>query len=557
MQTTTTRVGAPAGGESAGTRPAGQRWLAAAAWVAGSFALFGLFLRISLSSYVNADGAVNALQAWDLLHGNVLLHGWRIADANFYFLELPLNAITAAAFGLGDFAAHAASALTYVFVTICAVALAATGSRGAARAVRCAVIIMVLAAPLLSSVSLRVVLEEPDHIGTSVFILGSFLLIDRSARQRAGLRGGSGGSSPPEPAASARREQAHWLTAPLLCLILVAGQFSDLTVRYVAVPAVVVVCGYRALAARKLRSPDTALVAAAVASVPLTTALNAVIVRLGGFTALTPWAQVAPAGTWLHHVRVTWDNIRLLFGAVHEPSTKMGVLGFAFGLACLLAAVFGLVWICARPRRSLAERLLCVAIVANIGVDVISTAAKPDNPHELAVILPAGAVLAARAIVPARISFPPAAFIAVALTALAGIAPLASAATVPPVRPFMGPVTTWLEAHGLRYGIADYWLAAPGTLQTANKVQIRTVDLGRKIPGSGRQLVDSGYQVQPSWYNPSLHDATFVIADPAAGFPVAAFERAFGRPAAIHAVGGYTVLIYRTNLLPLLNRPPT
>jgi hypothetical protein len=511
--------------------------VAVAAWVAGSFALFGLFLRISLSSHVNSDGAINALQAWDLLHGNVLLHGWRIADANFYFLELPLNAITAAVFGLGDFAAHAASALTYMFVTLCAVALAVTGSRGAARAVRCAVIIMVLAAPLLSAVSLRLVLEEPDHIGTSVFVLGSFLLIDWSARQRAGRRGGR-------------------FTTPLLCLILVAGQFSDLTVRYVAVPAVVLVCGYRAIAARKLRSPDTALVAAAIASVPLTTALSAVIVRLGGFTALAPWAQIAPARTWPHHVPVTLGNIRLLFGAVHEQSTKMGVAGSAFGLACLLAAVFGLVWVvCRRSRATRAEQLLCVAVVCNIGIDVISTAATPANPHELAVILPAGAVLAARAIVPARISFLPAAFIAVALTAVAAIAPLAAAATAAPVKPFMGPVTTWLDAHGLRYGIAGYWLAASGTLQAGDEIQIRTVDLGKKIRGSGRELVDSGYQVEPSWYDPSLHDATFVIADPGAGFPVAMFERAFGRPAATHAVGGYTVLIYRTNLLRLLHRP--
>jgi hypothetical protein len=521
--------------------------MAVVAWAAGSFALFGLFLRISLSSHVNSDGAINALQAWDLLHGNVLLHGWRIADANFYFLELPLNAMTAAVFGLGDFAAHAASALTYLFVTICAVALAVTGSRGAARVVRCAVIIMVLAAPVLSPVSLRLVLEEPDHIGTSVFVLGSFLLIDWSA----GLRGGSGGSAPPKPTAFARR-----FAAPLLCLILVAGQFSDLTVRYVAVPAVVVVCGYRAIAARKLRSPDSALVVAAVASVPLSTALSAVIVRLGGFTALAPWAQVAPPRMWPHHVSVTLGNIRLLFGAVHEPSTKMGVAGFAFGLACLLVAVFGLVWAMARPSRvTRAEQLLWVAVVCNIGIDVISTAATPANPHELAVILPAGAVLAARAIVPARISFLPAAFIAVALTVVAAIAPLAAAATAPPVKPFMGPVTTWLRAHGQRYGIAGYWLAASGTLQAGDEIQIRTVDLGRKIRGSGRELVASGYQVEPSWYNPALHDATFVIADPGAGFPVAMFERAFGRPAQTHAVGGYTVLIYRKNLLSLLHRP--
>jgi hypothetical protein len=544
MQTTTTGPGPPSGLDSAGTRPAAHRWLAASAWLAGSVALFGLFLRISLSSHVNADGAINALQAWDLLRGNVLLHGWRIADANFYFLELPLNAITAAVFGLGDFAAHAASALTYLFVTVCAVALAVTGSRGAARAVRCSVIIMVLAAPVLTTASLRLVLEEPDHIGTSVFILGSFLLIDLSARRVPAV-------CPPAPAARPRR-----LTAPTVCLVLAAGQFSDLTVRYVAVPAVAVVCGYRALAARKLRSPDTALVVAAVASVALATALSAVIVWLGGFTALAPWAHVAPARTWPHNVAVTWNNIRLLFGAVHEPGTKMGVVGFGLGLAGLLAAVFGLVRVvCGPSRASRAEQLLCVAIVCNLGIDVISTAAKAGNPHEFAVILPAGAVLAARAIVPERISFPPAAFVAVALTALAAVAPLASAATVPADRPFMGPVTTWLEVHGLRYGIAGYWLAATGTLQTSDRVQIRTVDLGKTVPGFGRELIDSGYQVEPAWYDPALHDATFVIADPRAGFPVALFERAFGKPVRIHTVGRYIVLIYHRNLLPLLDHP--
>jgi len=531
MQTTATLAEPPSDRESAGTRPAARCWLAVAAWVVGGLALFALFLRISLSSQVNSDGAINELQAWDLLHGNVLLRGWRIADANFYFLELPLNAITAAVFGLGNFAAHVASALTYLFVAVLAVALAVTGSRGTARAVRCAVVIMVLAAPLLTTASLRLVLEEPDHIGTSVFILGSFLLIDRVPARR--------------------------FTAPVLCLILMMGQFSDMAVRYVAVPAVVLACGYRATVARRLRSPDTALVAAAVASVPLAMALSAMVVRLGGFTALAPWAHVAPAGTWPRHVAVTWDNLRLLFGAVHASGTKMGVIGIAFGLACLLAVVFGLGWVvCRWPRASRAEHLLCVAIVCNLGVDVISTAAKPGYAHELAVILPCGAVLAARAIVPARISFPPAAFVALTLSVLAAITPLASAAAAPPARPSTGPVTTWLEAHGLRYGIANYWLAASGTLQAGDRIQIRTVDLRKTIPGAGREPVTTDYQVEPSWYDPSLHDATFVIADPRAGFPAAIYERAFGRPAATHTVGLYTVLIYRTNLLRLLTHWP-
>src|SRR5690242_10505152 len=97
-------------------RPAAGRWRAAVAWAGCGLALFAVFLRISLSSRANSDGANNALQAWDMLHGDVLLHGWLIGDATFYFFELPLNAITELVAGLGNLAAHAASALTYLIV---------------------------------------------------------------------------------------------------------------------------------------------------------------------------------------------------------------------------------------------------------------------------------------------------------------------------------------------------------------------------------------------------------------------------------------------------------
>ncbi len=223
-------------------RPAARCWWAAAVWAGGGLALFAFFLRMSLGSLVDSDGANNALQAWDMLHGHILLHGWMVGDATFYAFELPLNATTELLFGMGNLAIHAASALTYLIVAVLAVALAATGSRGPARATRCAVVVMVLAAPLLTRSSVITLLEDPDHIGTSAFLLASFLLIDRAPGRR--------------------------FTAPLLCVILCAGQLSDLTVRYVAVPSVLLVCGYRVLAARKLRSGDAALVVAAAASVP-------------------------------------------------------------------------------------------------------------------------------------------------------------------------------------------------------------------------------------------------------------------------------------------------
>ena len=512
-------------------RPAARRWWAAAAWAGGGLALFAYFLRISLGSRVNSDGANNALQAWDMLHGHVLLHGWLIGDATFYFFELPLNAITELLFGMGNLAVHAASALTYLIVAVCAVALAVTDSRGPARAARGAVVVAVLAAPLLTTSSVGLLLEEPDHIGTSVFLLASFLLIDRAPGRR--------------------------FTAPLLCVILCAGQLSDLTVRYVAVPAVLLVCGYRVLAARRLRSGDAALVVAAAASVPMESLLRAAMRHLGAYSMAAPGARFSPMRLWPHNAALTWLDVRILFGSVVAPDTRLGSVGAAFGLACLLAAVFGLgraAWTWRAARRS--EQLLCAAIVINIGLYLVSVFPGALSSHEIAMVLPCGAVLAARACVPARITGRitgmPRTFLAVTATALAALVPLAAAATRPPLRPATAPLAAWLEAHGLTYGIAGYWDASVVTMQSGDRVQIRAVDLKYK------KILIPYWETNALWYSASRYDARFVVADGHLGkYPAATFERHFGRPVATYRVASWFVLIYRTNLLHQLENYPS
>jgi hypothetical protein len=502
-----------------GMRRDARRWWAAAAWAGGGLALFAFFLRISLGSRVDSDGANNALQAWDLLHGHILLHGWMIGDATFYFFELPLIGIVELLLGMGNLALHVASALTYLIVAACAVALAVTDSRGPARAARCAVVVTVLAAPLLNTSSVPLLLEEPDHIGTSAFLLASFLLIDRVPGRR--------------------------FTAPLLCLILCAGQLSDLTVRYVAVPAVLLVCGYRVLAARRLRSSETALAVATAVSVPLESLLRAAMLHLGAYFMVAPTAQLSPVRRWPDNAAVTWLDVRILFGAVGAPDTRLGGIGAAFGLVCLLAAVFGLgrtVWTWrAAPR---AEQLLCVAIVFNIGVLLISVIATPTHSREIAAVLPCGAVLAARACVPARMARVPQAFLAVAATALAALVPLAAAANQPSMRPATVPLAAWLEAHGLTYGIAGYWDASVVTAQSGDRVKIRAVDIIENP-----KIFVPGWEANALWYNPSRYDATFVVADHNGRDSAAAFERHFGKPLATYQVASWFVLIYRTNLL--------
>jgi hypothetical protein len=508
-------------------RPVGprHRWLrrllAAAAWIVGCIALFAFYLRVSLTGHVTSDGANIALQAWDMLHGHLLLQGWVLGDVTFYTFDLPVHALAEIFFGLGDLASHVASALTYLIVTVSAVALALPGSRGLARAVRCGVVIVVMTAMFHAGGYVAyLLLGPPDHTGTSAFLLVAFLLIDRVP--------------------------ARWYTSPLLLAILCAGQIGDATVRYVAVPAVVVVCGYRVVAARKVRTGDAANALAAAASVPLASAVRAVMLHFGAFQMVAPKTAISPPRRWPHHAVLAWDAIRVLFGA-HAGSGSPSLArdaGYILGLACLLAAAVGfarVVWSWRTASR--AEQLLCVAIVINLSAYVVSTMPVPGNPHEVVAVLPCGAVLAARACVPGHIGGTLRAVMATGLTALVALLTLTIAAARPTAAVPTAPLGAWLEAHELTYGLAGYWNSSAITLHSSNRIQVRAVAI------HGRQVIRYDWETNTSWFDATRHDATFVIIDLHGSGLSPSAERYFGKPVKIGHVAHWAILIYRKNLL--------
>jgi hypothetical protein len=498
-----------------------RRRLAVVAWAGGAVVLFAFLYRISLDWRFSSDWANIFLQSWDMLHGHPLLHGWILSDAAFSTFEVPLGAVVEAAFGLSSVSAHVVPALTYLIVAVLAVGLAVSDSRGAARAVRAGVVVAVMAA-VPSQSGVTALLTQADHTGTSAFLLVSFLLVDRVPGRR--------------------------FTAPLLCVILCAGQIGDATVRYTAVPAIIVVCAYRALAARRLRAADTAIAVAAAVSYPLATLIRAAMRHLGGYVMLPPRTRLSPPHEWSGHAVVTLHNIGLMFGVLSDRGATLGAVGAALGVVCLIAAAFGfarVIWSWRTASR--AEQLLCAAIVANVVVYVLSTIPNLGNVRDIIAVLPCGAVLAARACVPGRIVTPRRAGLPVAAATVAALLPLTAAAARPVPAADGASLATWLEAHHLRYGIAAYWDASDVTYDSDNRVQVRAVI------SNGRRFSAFYWETKASWYSAAQHDATFAIADISPTIDgkstVADFEQHFGRPAEAHRVGSQVVLVYRKNLL--------
>lgn len=508
--------------EPAGQRGQGRRWWVAVGWIGVLLGLIAVFLRIALSLEVDADGANNALQAWDLLHGNILLHHWIIGDATYYTFDLPALALGEIFVGLHSTAIHVGPAITLAVVVISAMAVARTGSRGTAAAARAIVVLAVICAAFGSYSSTWIALAKPDHMATGAFLLVSFLLLDRMPERR--------------------------FTAPLLFVILCAGQLGDALVLYVAVPTIVLVSVYRAAIARKVRSADTVIALAALLSVPATLLIRAVMRHLGAYVMVAPRIQLAPWHLLSHNAYLTVRSIVILYGTQLPSDGPLGIAGVVFGIACMLAAVFGFLRVVVTWRRaSRAEQMLCVGIVINVAAYLFSTLPVIDNPREVAALLPFGAVLAARALVPARFANAMRARTAIAVASVAVLVPMIAAASQPVLTPTANQLVSWLEAHGLKYGIAGYWNASDVTVVSGDRVQVRAVQ-----PWRGH-LAQADWETDTAWYNASKYDATFAVAGighyARSLLPASFFEHYLGRPAAIYTVDNTQVLLYRQNLL--------
>ena len=507
--------------------PAPRAYTTAAAISAAVIACFVLCLAQSFTSSVNSDTAGIALQGWDLWHGNPLLHGWYASDAPFYTLETPLNAIVQMLLGLNATTLHVVSAITYTMVIVAAAVLAAYGEHGVKAYARAGLAAAVLAVPLCAGDLAGLLLETPNHIGTSVFLMLAFLIYSRAP----GWRGASG-----------------------LLALLVVGELGDATVRYVAVTTLIAVTLVRMLAARRLVIPETWAGVAAAASIPCVEGVRAVLRALGAFSMIHPASQVAPANTWLNHLGATGESLLRMFNIdVSDPVTVTPgwVAGQIFGGAALLAGAYGLCRTVWRWRRAeAADQLFAVSVLIYPATYALSNMVRPGShgAYEFVGVLPLIAVLAARNLpLPALSTYRVAAWASAAIA----VALLLSGVFKPADVTRSEHLAAWLKAHGFRYGISGYWDATSTTADSGNAVGVRGVI------NTGDRYSIYPWVTNGSWYDPSRYDANFVIADNGSpGITVADVEKIYGPPAAQYPVVNRIILVYNINLFKTLEVPP-
>lgn len=511
--------------------PGRQRLLWLAGYVAASLLLFLCYLRVSGTVSVTADGGNNAMQAWDMLHGNWLLRGWVLGDASYYPTELPEYALVEIFRGLSSEIVHICGALTYTLLVVLASLLAKSGKAGKEGLIRVLIAGGIMVAPQPGAANAGVLLLEPDHIGTGVPLLLAFILLDRSSRR--------------------------WWVPPAIGLMLAWGQIADLTVLAMGVLPVAVVCGTRAYRDIVQRGEparahwlDLALAASAVASVGAADGVVKLIGVLGGYTVLPVSTALAPSAAWPAHVTMVADGVLRLFGAAFY----LGPLGLATGLSIIhLAGVALAAWAISRVIRrfftwdDLIAQILTVAIVVQVTVYALSMLPVVDYAdHEIAIVLPFGAVLAARVL--ARRLTQARLLPVLAVLACGYLAALGYSMGQPGVPARDAALATWLSSHQLTAGLSTYGDAGSVELASHGAVMIAVPDLHRNYASGG-----SMFEGTSANFDPRRHYVNFAVTTRQTGssfsIPPRSLIRVFGEPAHTYHYGAWTIMTWDKNLL--------
>jgi hypothetical protein len=505
--------------------------------------LYFCYWRQSQAVPLPSDGSSNALQAWAMLHGNLLLHNWRVSDVSFYTTELPQCMLIEALTGFGPWVVHAAAAMTYTLLVLLAALLARGQARGAAGYGRAFLAAGLMISPQLSATS--IVLLSPDHTGTAVPLLVTWLLIDRS--------------------------RPRWYVPVLVGLLFTATMVADSIILLTGIVPLVLVGAGRAVAGLirrgKPRAPrwyELSLAGAAAVAGVAGSFGPRVMAALGGYRQ-SPVRADTDLSQLQHGSWVTLQAFLELFGAnvfdtsVFGARPALEVVFVSLHLAGALVAACGLGIGLVRIFRAgeLIVPVFAVAIVANLVAYMISTHAQDLlGSREMAEVLPLGAVLAGRVLGDRLAAWTRAARYWLApLLVLLGAGYLAALGfgASQPARPGPNePLAAWLTAHGLTGGLATYWQANSTNVDSGGRLV-----LGAVVQDARDRLVPYLWETDEATYDPARRYANFVVADGPSALPgmKLSAQLTFGRPAHIYQADGYTIMVWDKNLLAELDGP--
>src|ERR1022692_3600015 len=223
---------------------------------------------------------------------------------------------------------------------------------------------------------------SPDHIGSTVPVMVTFLLLDRAPRR--------------------------WYTAVAAGLLLSVGLVADGIVLYTGIMPVVAICAVRIYRSRsqlkkrwRASSFELVLAAATAPAIWLARTALTMIASHDGFRVWPVSPLLAAPSDLGRSLAVTGRGLLLLFGAnfFGHPAGFVAALAIAHLTGLGLAAWATCATIRRLSRSDLAAALLAAGIVLTLTAYLLSTRADDlASTRDITAVLPFGAALAGRAL---------------------------------------------------------------------------------------------------------------------------------------------------------------
>ncbi len=504
-----------------------------------------LYTRVAQTVTVNSDHASIVLEAAAVLHGNPLLRGWTLTNVSFYTLDLPFYVLDVAWHGLTPRVLREVPAVVYALTVLAAVWLAGRGAgRGAPRLGRSVTFVLIGLPSLLAPQTLLV---GVDHVATTLVIIGGLLVLDDQAE---GLSG------------------ARKLGFAALCTLLVVGDTMGLLL-FIA-PTVIVslvrhVCSASPESVKSLKGPEQTRIAAAALAVLLADGFLKGVDRAGGFHVVPLALRIVPLSKLAANVELMIQAMLSLFRAdifgenVNAVSLGPGI--DLLGLGLVLWAMFHTLraWRGWHKGGDRVSQILATAMAVNLAAfvldasvsDMYNTLYSPVERY-LVPFCVMGAILAGRSgvgLAHGRPWLKP----AVALAALVSGTAFVTQLQTPRTEPRSAGLAQWLSARHLTDGYGNFWCASIVTAESGGAVRVRPVE------ADGGPIRAMHWFSDRRWY----HDtpAHFLVYDISQSdrrlfywqhVDLQSAAQTFGPPTETKRLDGYTVLVWRKNITPLL-----